>query len=189
MSVISSRAAAKREAVMTAARDVFRRYGFERTTMGDIAERAEMSRPALYLVFPTKLEIFNAVVETDSRAMDAAISEGIAERSGLKAKLTFASEMLIVRNFEFVRLYPDARDMFTTGFACVEAAYGRFQGLIEGVIDDPLRQSDLEIATTDVARTFVAAIRGFPDLATDADDLRRLIEIQIVLLLAAIGRD
>ena len=187
MRLHSDRAAAKRQAVLTAAADVFRRYGFERTTMGDLAERAGMSRPALYLVFPTKLDIFNAMVEQDSRNTLAAIRDGLGEHPTLKAKLAFACEQVIVKNFAFVRDYPDAADMFTPGFACVEAAFDRFQGVLEDLIDGPLRASGLAFATPEVTRTFVAAIRGFPDLATDAEDLRRMIEIQCSLLLAAIG--
>jgi AcrR family transcriptional regulator len=185
----SDRATAKRQIVITAADDVFRRYGFERTTMGDLAEKAGMSRPALYLVFPTKLEVFNAMIEQDSNNTLSAIRGGLAQRPTLEAKLAFACEMVIVRNFEFVRVYPDALDMFTTGFACVEAAYGRFQALLDDLIDEPLRGSGLGIATADVTRAFVAALRGFPDLATDVEDLRRMIGIQCALLLAAIGED
>ena len=56
----------KREAVLAAARQVFMRYGYRRVTMGDIADAAKMSRPALYLVIPSKEEIFTAVVSQRS---------------------------------------------------------------------------------------------------------------------------
>jgi len=54
---------AKRDKVLTAARDVFIRYGYKRVTMNDIAEAAGISRPALYLVFESKEEIFKSVYE------------------------------------------------------------------------------------------------------------------------------
>jgi AcrR family transcriptional regulator len=37
----------KEERVIAGATEVFLRYGFARTTMGDIAERVGISRPAL----------------------------------------------------------------------------------------------------------------------------------------------
>ena len=187
MIATSTRAASKRHAVISAAQEVFRRYGFERTTMGDLAERAGMSRPALYLVFPTKVEIFKAMVEHESNDIMAAIQDGLADRPTLRAKLAFACDRVIVRNFEFVRRYPDAWDMFTPGFDCVEAAFGRFQTMVEGLIDTPSRASPLNIAPAELARTFVVAIRGFPDFANDVEDLRRLIDVQITLLLAALA--
>jgi len=54
---------AKREKVLTAALDVFLRYGYKRVTMNDIATAAGISRPALYLVFESKEEIFKGVYE------------------------------------------------------------------------------------------------------------------------------
>jgi AcrR family transcriptional regulator len=181
----SERVFAKRQAVITAAGEVFRRYGFERTTMGDLAKAAGMSRPALYLVFPTKLEIFNAMIEHKSDATMAAIREDLDRHPTLKAKLMFACERVIVENFEFVGVYPDASDMFAKDIASVEAAFDRFRSFVDRLIDAPLRASGVEFPTADVTRTFVAAIRGFPDVATDTDDLRRMIEIQCSLLLAA----
>ena len=54
---------AKRDKVLAAARGIFLRYGFKRVTMNDIAEAASISRPALYLVFESKEEIFKSVYE------------------------------------------------------------------------------------------------------------------------------
>ena len=48
----------KREAVFDAALEVFSQYGFRRTSMGDIAEAAGISRPALYLMFDNKEDLF-----------------------------------------------------------------------------------------------------------------------------------
>ncbi len=42
------------------ATDLFLRYGHARTTMGDVAGEAGISRPALYLVFPRNEDIFTA---------------------------------------------------------------------------------------------------------------------------------
>jgi AcrR family transcriptional regulator len=51
----------KRQRVMEAAAGVFLNYGFQRTTMDDIARAAEMSRPALYLLFRNKTDIYRAI--------------------------------------------------------------------------------------------------------------------------------
>jgi AcrR family transcriptional regulator len=54
----------KQSKVLKSAYDVFLRYGFRRTTMDDIAKDAGMSRPALYLVFKNKEEIFRALAQS-----------------------------------------------------------------------------------------------------------------------------
>jgi AcrR family transcriptional regulator len=51
----------KRARILDGAMKVFLAYGFARTTMDDIARAAEMSRPALYLLFKNKTEIYRAI--------------------------------------------------------------------------------------------------------------------------------
>jgi AcrR family transcriptional regulator len=54
----------KRGAVVEAAYKVFLRYGFKRTTMDDISSEARMSRPALYLLYKNKEDIFRALSQS-----------------------------------------------------------------------------------------------------------------------------
>jgi AcrR family transcriptional regulator len=51
----------KRARILDGALKMFLAYGFSRTTMDDIARAAELSRPALYLVFRNKTDIYRAL--------------------------------------------------------------------------------------------------------------------------------
>ncbi len=51
----------KRIRVLKGAMQVFLAYGYSRTTMDDIARAAEVSRPALYLLFRNKTDIYRAI--------------------------------------------------------------------------------------------------------------------------------
>ena len=51
----------KRQRILERAARVFLAYGIQRTTMDDIAKAAEMSRPALYLLFRNKIDIYQAI--------------------------------------------------------------------------------------------------------------------------------
>lgn len=51
----------KRTRVLDGAMKVVLAYGYHRTTMDDIARAAEMSRPALYLLFKNKADIYRAI--------------------------------------------------------------------------------------------------------------------------------
>lgn len=53
----------KRARILEGALKVFLAYGYSRTTMDDIARAAELSRPALYLVFRNKTDIYRAIGE------------------------------------------------------------------------------------------------------------------------------
>lgn len=52
---------AKRALIMASAMTVVLRYGYQRMTMDDIAKQAGISRPALYLLFKNKAEIYRAI--------------------------------------------------------------------------------------------------------------------------------
>jgi AcrR family transcriptional regulator len=56
--------AEKRSRILEAALEKFSAYGIARTSMADIAAAADMSRPALYLHFRNKEEIFRATLES-----------------------------------------------------------------------------------------------------------------------------
>jgi AcrR family transcriptional regulator len=63
----------KRDAVFDAAAAVFAQYGFRRTSMNDIAVAAGISRPALYLLFQNKEDLFRQLAnDRQSRAIDEA---------------------------------------------------------------------------------------------------------------------
>ncbi|MBZ0187832.1 MAG: TetR/AcrR family transcriptional regulator [Candidatus Obscuribacterales bacterium] len=50
------------EVVLVAARELFGRYGFEKTTIEDIAREAGIGKGSVYLEFPTKQDILMAIV-------------------------------------------------------------------------------------------------------------------------------
>lgn len=52
----------KEEQIISAARKVFARYGYSKTTMEDISAAVEMGKASLYYYFPTKENLFNAAV-------------------------------------------------------------------------------------------------------------------------------
>lgn len=66
---------AKKDAVYDAASVVFAQYGFRRTTMNDIAKSAGISRPALYLMFENKEDLFQGLAAHRlDQAIDSALS-------------------------------------------------------------------------------------------------------------------
>ena len=68
----------KRARILDGAMKVFLAYGYSRVTMDDIARAAEISRPALYLLFKNKADIYRAIgamlLEQFGRAGAAALA-------------------------------------------------------------------------------------------------------------------
>ncbi|WP_203882372.1 TetR/AcrR family transcriptional regulator [Planotetraspora kaengkrachanensis] len=78
----------KRSAVLTAALGLFSRYGFQKTSMEEVAKAAGISRPGLYLLFPNKEQLYRAtmqgVMERAQQAMEACFADetlGFEERT------------------------------------------------------------------------------------------------------------
>ncbi|RDK11301.1 TetR/AcrR family transcriptional regulator [Cupriavidus lacunae] len=176
--------------VIQAAYGVFFRYGFARTTMGDLAKAAGMSRPALYLVYCGKEEVFQAVVAWMGDNLLETIQSTLKEDWPLERKLMHVLELCIARPYEQVRANPDAQDLLAldSHMPALEQAYGSLQTYLADLLKDAVNESGLKVAAIDVARTLMSAMRGFKLVAVDGKDLRRLIAMQVTLTTAALGQ-
>jgi len=100
---------ARREAIMASAQELFFAKGFNATTMDEIAQRAELSKGALYLYFASKEELYVSVM-----------SEGLAilfDRIEEAFKLDLPPDQMI-RKFGEVRYryYLDYREYYRIFF-------------------------------------------------------------------------
>jgi len=100
---------ARREAIMASAQELFFAKGFNATTMDEIAQRAELSKGALYLYFASKEELYVSVM-----------SEGLAilfDRTEEAFKLGLPPDQMI-RKFGEVRYryYLDYREYYRIFF-------------------------------------------------------------------------
>ncbi|UZN02062.1 TetR/AcrR family transcriptional regulator [Cellulomonas sp. S1-8] len=70
--------AERRSQLLATALDLFATEGFHHVSMDDIAERAEVSKPVLYRHFPSKLDLYLAVVDEQGAALLAAVERAVA---------------------------------------------------------------------------------------------------------------
>lgn len=177
----------RRTMVVSAARDVFLRYGYGRTTMGDIAQAAGLTRPTLYLSFRDKESIFHAVIRAMVSDRIDEIRLGVAERDALQDKLSFACETWVLGAYELVRDYPDAQDLFDLKVLPVRESYEAFEALIAEIIRQPLRESDLNISEAVLAAMISSAIKGFKDMAQDNATLCELVRALAAVTVAGLS--
>ncbi len=170
----------KRQRAIEAGARVFLRFGYARATMGEIARAAGMSRPALYLVFCDKEAVFEAVVAQWTEGSLARIAAGLAAHATLGAKLRFACEIWCVEGLERALANPDVHDM--TGLPAVRKSYARFEAYLTGILQAAAEQSGLDATAADLARVIVAAMQGFKQTARSAEEMRRLIVIQVLMV-------
>lgn len=175
----------KIDRAVAAAADQFIRYGFARTTMGDIARAAEMSRPALYLLFPGKEELFEAAVTHLNRLRIAAIRDALAGARVLPERLFTVCDLWLVQVFDLQHRTPDARDMDDLSIPIVRRVYGELEALIAELITADAAQPLLASPAV-LARGLVFAVRGFGAAADDVENFRAMTRLQVDLLCRAL---
>jgi AcrR family transcriptional regulator len=183
----------KESRVLTAAMTVFLRHGYRRVTMQDIAEEAGISRPALYLIYPNKEEIFKATARRLADESLAGIRDGLKRFPSVEGKLNFAFELWTVHAFELMRASPDAGDVIdcTHGFAreTVAAIDREFESMLLDILE-PLKQHGKVhkpvIPLSQVAHLLAASAHGYKESAATAPELRSMITGLIKLTLAAL---
>lgn len=90
----------KRARILDGAMKVFLAYGFTRTTMDDIARASEVSRPALYLLFRNKTDIYRALAADFVDEALAHARAALAEEGALVQRLERAIECAMQRLLE-----------------------------------------------------------------------------------------
>ena len=73
--------------IIAGARILFEKFGLKKTTMEDIAKEVGKGKSSLYYYFPSKYEIFEAVVDQETRELFAQAQEAIDKASTAKEKL------------------------------------------------------------------------------------------------------
>ena len=177
----------KEKRALDSATEVFTRYGYARTTMGDIASRAGMSRPALYLLFPDKEAIFDRVIREMDGSKLTEIRTKTDKIDSLQKKVTTACLVWGLHPVELAADHPDAADLFDLSFPAVRQAYANFETLVAEMIAAEVERSGIGASPNEIARTLVYGMRGMRDAASDTQDLRRMIEIHIQMIVRAIG--
>lgn len=154
---------ARRAQVLEIAQELFAREGFHHVSMDDIAERAEVSKPVLYRHFPSKLDLYLAVVDHRGSALVEAVDDALAavgERGD--APHGKAVVRAIVR--AYVEFVEDAGDSFSLLFE-------------SDVTRDQEVRAHVEQASADAAD---AICRGLHELTGLPTEHARLLSVALV---------
>ena len=182
----ASEASLRRDRIVASATNVFLRYGHARTTMNDIAQEAGISRPALYLVFPHKENIFAAVIGRLIQDTLQQYREALPKLRNLERKLHFCCEQWAGHGYDLTQAHPDAKDVFNLAFGPVREMYEALEIFLADLLREAVTASKLKTTPEELARVLIFAMRGFKDIAEDGAHMRRLIAVQVDVVLASL---
>jgi AcrR family transcriptional regulator len=89
---------ARRQQLLAAAQEVFVANGYHAAAMDDIAERAGVSKPVLYQHFPSKLELYLALLDTQAETLAHAVLSALARTTDNQKRI----HGVLSAYFEFV---------------------------------------------------------------------------------------
>lgn len=76
-----------KEEIITAAKEVFRKYGYKKTTMDDIAAALNRGKTSLYYYYKSKDELFQAVVDKEAEQMKERLIKAISSQPTNEKKI------------------------------------------------------------------------------------------------------
>src|ERR1700733_11382809 len=118
-----------REAIMTAAADLFRERGFRETSLGDIGAAAGVSGPAIYRYFDSKGELLSILIEEAAVIWRGTVDEVLNEDTPPMATLELLIDAAIVLQLRNGNL----RDVFVKEYRSLDDDARRRVARIERV--------------------------------------------------------
>ena len=169
--------------ILMATRDVFLRYGYKKTTMGDIAKAAGISRPALYLIFPSKEDAFSATFKQIFDEQLRIIRNGLDGHEGVYEKLVYAFDIWCIEPYKIVLANPDAKDLLENSYTfapnVTKTAWTRF----ESVLTDIIKVTKQPLESKTIAHLLSSSVLGLKANALSVGDLRQMIKSLLILLI------
>lgn len=109
-----------KEFITDCAREVFAKYGFNKTTMNDIAAAVKKGKSSLYHYFASKEQVFEAILTKEVALIKNDVTEAVSRESTPQGKL----RALLTARLNFVQkaanFYSAIRDEFLDHYGFIE---------------------------------------------------------------------
>ncbi len=84
----------RRDQVLGVAEVMFAEHGYHHVSMDDLADRADVSKPVLYRHFPSKLDLYLAVIDRRGEVLLAEVENALAQAPSAGSGLDFAQAVI-----------------------------------------------------------------------------------------------
>jgi AcrR family transcriptional regulator len=186
--------------ILSGAKRLFGKHGLKKTTMEDIATAAGKGKSTLYYYFPSKNEIFEAVVEDEMKnvvrrireAVNAAYSAKEKLKAFLQAQITSIIEFHSFREILFEDLLTSMRMLI-----CIKSRYEQIQiDMIKEILLGGTQSGEFKEMSIDrmnkMSFVMVTIFRGlhFP-LSVEMSEIKthEYFDEMIDMLIAGIGNE
>ena len=156
-----------RNRIIEAAQDIFKRYGFRKSTMDEIAAAAGKGKSTLYHYFKSKEEVFAAVIEKQGNTMFRELNKIITANIDCKTKLKkyITTRMELINKLS--NLYSAIKSDYLNHFNFIQkyrVKYDEYEILfIEQILQDGINKKEFNINEDDTksyAYGLATALKG-----------------------------
>ena len=155
----------KEFSIVQAARDRFARYGFSKVTMEEIAMDVELGKASLYYYFPSKEQVFKAVIVMEQNVAKANFEQLLLKQETASDKLReyvtlrmkFFQDLINLGTLS-VHSYMDKKSIFKELFLDFEKVE---LALIKKIIDEGIQTNEFKsFLADDIAVVFLHILQG-----------------------------
>ena len=185
----------KRQMILDAAWQAFSSYGFRKTSMDDIAKGAGMSRPALYLQYRNKEDIFRSLVQYyyDSTIEDvrAALDQPGTPREVLKSAFHVQTGEIM----QATLTSPHGHELMDTGAATAadikEAGEAALRTLYAEWLARQVQAGQIHLtgAPEEIAAAMCASLKGLKEAGGDFATFSARVDVLADLFGAGLAAD
>jgi len=157
-----------RETILSEAQKLFARFGFNKTTVDEIASAAHMAKSTLYHHFPSKEEIFRGVIERESQDLAKKIRDAVeaAELPKEKLRSYVATRMSHLRRL--TNFYSALKDEYLEHYPFIEVVRKKdFEDemvTFQKILSDGVKKGTFNLKEADVGLTALAVVTALKGL-------------------------
>lgn len=154
-----------RAVIIKAAGELFGKFGFNKTTMDEIAQAVYKSKSSIYYYFKSKEEIFKAVVERESRVMREGLRKAIDRENTPQEKIqAYVITRLKTLN-SFLNYYSALKDEYLEHYGFIEKTRKNHDkqevAMIEEILKEGVEKGIFVVENLEMtAQAIIVALKG-----------------------------
>ncbi len=177
---VQSRTRQTQEKIKQAAKFLFVKYGFDGTSMGDVAEKAEINQSLIHHHFGSKQALWNVIRDEIYEDYVSAALEFLSQESDQDIKIQIQS--LISMRFKFIQDHPElARIMAWQTLSEMPASTSSDHGLLamQKVLDRLKTAQQNKLLSQEIAPEMIAVVVFISTIGWFQNDYRWLFSKQL----------
>jgi AcrR family transcriptional regulator len=168
-----------KEIIIAAARDIFCKYGYKKTTMDDIGRIIGKGKTSLYYYFKNKEEIFEAVLAFEIDLIKNELFDALDSERNPQKKLRKYILKRMELYFQLVNFYSAIQKEYLENLTVIEKIRQQYDDqeltMISGIIEEGIHQGyfvakDIQLT----AYAIILAMKGFEYPFSKEKDIHKL---------------